>query len=263
MFNAITPIQMGNDWFVEKPLLEKTTDWQLIALAIYGALALGAILYAWSSVRRTGRQDALWICLGAALAAFYEPLGDLCAHVAYHEINQINFTTAFGFSVPLWVLPSYVAFFGLPVVALLAMLERGVTSKQWMIFYFGALPGALLFEAPLLAMGAIEYYGANQPFQIYGYPVWMGFVNGCTMFVVTTAMYFITRTNLIKARPYLLTPLMPLFVLGANGGAALPLASAINSSSSSDVVNVFACVSMALATLYVWICGQLVAGKAR
>lgn len=263
MFAASTPIQSGNDWFVAKPLLEKSVEWQLAALAIYSLLALGAVIYAWSRVRRTGRQDALWICLGAALATFYEPLGDLCAHVAYHEANQIHFTTAFGFSVPLWVLPSYVAFFGLPVVALMSMIERGVTSKQWMIFYISALPGALLFEAPLLAMGAIEYYGSNQPFQIYGYPVWMGFVNGCTMFVVTTAMYFVTRTELIKARPYLLTPLMPLLVLGANGGAALPLASAINSSDSVIVVNIFACVSMALATLYVWICGQLVAKAAR
>jgi uncharacterized membrane protein (UPF0136 family) len=257
VFSTVNPIQTGSDWFVAKPVLDKSPEWQLTMLVIMSLLALATFIYAGFQARRTGKPDALWICVGAGLATFYEPLGDLFAHVTYHEVNQISFTTAFGFSTPLWILPTYVIFFGATVLALLSVLDREISMRQWMTFFVLSLPGALLFEVPLLKMGSIEYYGANQPVQVFGYPLWMAFANSCTMFVVTTVIHFITRAPVIRQYPFLLALLMPMLVLGANGGAALPLASAINSSTSSTTVNIFAVASMVLATLYVWICGKL------
>lgn len=259
MFQSVEPIQSGASWFITKPILEKSLEWQYGILGIMAVLALGTLIYAITQAGRTGKGNAIWICAGAALASFYEPLGDLFAHVAYHEINQINFTAAFGFLTPLWIVPTYVVFFGLSILVLLPILERGVSLRFWMTLFMLSLPGAFLFEVPLLKMGAIQYYGANQPFQILGYPLWMAFANSCTVFVVTTAVYLISKTSLIHRHPFLLAPLMPMLVMGANGGSALPLASAINSSSSVTVVNLMALLSIGLATLYVWMCGKVLA----
>lgn len=249
--------QPADHWWITKPALEKSLAWQYGILAIMSALAVLTLLYAVRQARRTGRSDPIWICLGAALAVFYEPLGDFFAHVTYHEVNQINLTSAFGFHTPLWVLPTYVVFFGAPILLLLPQLERGISMVRWMAIFVLSMPGAFLFEVPLLQMGSIAYYGENQPFQILGYPLWMAFANGCTMLVVTTAVHFLRQSAVIQQHPFFLAPVLPMLVMGANGGAALPLASAINGSASVEVVNLMALLSMGLATLYVWLCGKL------
>ncbi|QIL74001.1 hypothetical protein G7048_26285 (plasmid) [Diaphorobacter sp. HDW4B] len=257
MFEWTQAVQTGDQWFVPKPALEKSVEWQYGILIVMSALAVAAIVYAFVHARRHRRSDALWIVAGAALASFWEPLGDLLAHVTYHEVNQLNLTASFGFHTPLWVLPTYIVFFGAPILMLLQWLERGVSVKAWMLYFFASIPGALLFEVPLLEMGSIEYYGANQPLKILGYPLWMAFVNSGTMFVVTTAVYFLRKSPFIGTHPILLAPLLPMLVLGANAGAGLPLSHAINSAASLQVVNLMAVASMALSTLYAWICGKL------
>jgi hypothetical protein len=251
-------IRFGNEWFVEKPLLEKSLEWQYGILAVMGILAIATLVYAHKVAKKEGSSYPYFLCLGAALATFYEPLGDLFVHVAYHEVGQINFTTAFGFSTPLWVVPAYIVFFGLTVLLLLGEIAKGVTVSRWMLFFFASLPGAWLFEVPLLKMGSIDYYGANQPFSILDYPVWMAFANSTTMFVVATAVALLMRTETLRKRPYLLAVLMPMLVLGANGGVALPLGSALNSAASVATVNAMALLSMALGLCYTWICGCII-----
>ena len=258
MFSSDTVVRLGNDWFVEKPLLEKSLPWQYGILVVMGVLALITLLYAHKVAKKESNSYPYFLCLGAALATFYEPLGDLFAHVAYHEVGQINFTTAFGFSTPLWVVPAYIVFFGLTVLLLLGEIAKGVTIGRWMLFFFTSLPGAWLFEVPLLKMGSIDYYGATQPFKILDYPVWMAFANSTTMFVVATAVALLLRTQTLLMRPYLLAILMPMLVLGANGGAALPLGSALNSGASVATVNAMALLSMALGLCYTWICGCII-----
>lgn len=255
MLQLTQPLPMA--WWVDKPALEKSLNWQYGILAVMSLLAVLTIVYALVQMRRTQRSDALWICLGSALASFWEPLGDLLAHVTYHEVNQLSLTSAFGFYTPLWVLPTYIFFFGGTILMLLQWLEKGVSCRAWMVLFFVSIPGAFLFEVPLLEMGSIDYYGENQPWKILGYPLWMAFVNSCTMFVVTTALFYLCRTRLIRRQPYLLATLVPMLVLGANAGAGLPLSHALNSGSSQSMVNLMACASMLLSTLYAWICGQL------
>jgi len=260
MFNHFSePVSTGA-WFVEKPIFEQSIMMQVAILAVMMVFVVIAIVYAARLARQESSRFPLYICIGIALAAFYEPFGDLFAHVVYHEANQINFTSAFGFRVPLWVWPSYVGIFGLPVLILVRKLETSEFSMSWwMPVFFAGVIGGWLWEIPMIKLGYVEYYGANAPFKLLGYPIWMGFANGATMLVVTTAVYFLKHSVVGRHYPFLIIPMFPMLLMAANGGAALPLASAINSSDSSAVVNIFAFVSMAAATLYVWICGQLLA----
>lgn len=252
------PIIDGNDWFVSKPVLEKSLEWQLGILGLFTVLAVMTLIYSIVLARRIRSPYPVYTCIGAGLATFYEPLGDFLAHVTYHEAQQLNFTVAFGYQVPLWVLPTYVIFFGFPTLWLLARIERGITMRLWFLSFAIGIVGAFAFEAPLLAMRSIEYYGANQPLQILGYPLWMAFANVCTMFAVATLVYFFVRSSVGRQYPMLLVPLMPVLVLTGNAGPALPLGSAINATLDVGIVNVAAVLSMLAATLYVWICGRLV-----
>jgi hypothetical protein len=220
-------------------------------------LAIATVIYAFRIAKRTGRTDAVWICVGAALACYYEPLGDLMARVTYHEVNTIAFTAAFGHTIPLWVLPCYIVFFGAPIIALLTIIERGITAQKWLLLFFLSVPGAWLFEVPLLAMGATEYYGDNQPFKILNYPVWMAFSNTAGMVLTATAVYYISKTPLIRQYPSLLAALLPLFIVGASATTILPVGSALSSSDSATVVNIFAMASIVLSVIYAWVSGKL------
>lgn len=250
-------IENGQDWFVSKPVLEKTLEWQLWALLLMSVLAMFTLLYAIKISRKVGRYP-IYVVLGAALATYYEPLGDLFAHVTYHEANQLTFTQSFGFKTPLWILPTYIVFFGASIIWLVSRIDEGVSVKQWWVYFVLSIPGAWVFEVPLLEMGAIAYYGDNQPFRIFGYPLWMAFSNSATIFLVSAAVAWLKGTPLFLQRPILLVPVIPMLVLGANGGVGLPLGSAINGTDDVVVVQLMACASILLAVFYVRICERLI-----
>lgn len=259
---SMRPIVHGNDWFVAKPVLEKSLEWQTGILVIMSLAAIGTLVYAIRQWRLTGHPHALLAVFGAALASFYEPVGDLFAHVTYHEVNQINLTTAMGFRTPLWVLPVYVVFFGMPMLVLDRLIDAGLSLRRWLTIFLLAVPGSWLFEVPLIQMGAVQYYGDNQPFALFHFPVWMAFTNAMTM-MVTAAGYNRLKTVYRGAAAGLLIVCVPLLVIGANAASALPIASALNSGRALAFNNAMALLSMALAGFYVLAAGTIVAQPRR
>jgi hypothetical protein len=260
MFNSgAPPIINGNDWFVTKPALHASAEWQNNMTIIMVLCTLGTFYYAFKLARAQKNPYPYFIALGAGLAAFYEPLGDLLAHVTYAEVDQINYTTTLGFRIPLWCLFSYFCFFGFPVLMVSNLIDQGISVKRWMLFFFLSVASAWLFEVPIINSGATEYFGANQPYKILNYPVWMGFVNACTMFCCATAVHYLKKSAFIMSWPAIFLPLMPMLVAGANVGAALPLGSAINASTHAGFVSVMATASILLSTFYVWVCGGMIA----
>lgn len=255
-----TPIVSGAEWFLQKPIIEKSLQWQQGMLIVMILLALGGLYYIYKEVRRTGEWFPAYVCLGGALACFYEPLGDLMTHVSYHEVNQINFNTAFGFRTPLWIVPTYLVSFGTPIVLLYTALTNGLTMKKWMLFFAIAIVGGWGFEVPMLAMNAFEYYGDNQPFKILGFPVWVAFVNNATLFVVATLLYLLKKSVVGTRWPFLVVALIPVMVAGTHAGLSLPAGSAINGPRELLTVHLMAGLSMALSVLVTWITGVLAFG---
>lgn len=261
--SSITPIVSGAEWFVTKPVLEKSIAWQEGMLAVILLLALGGVTTVVLQARRTRQWFPIFVCIGGALCAFYEPLGDLLSHVTYHEVNQVNFTTAFGFHIPLWILPCYLVSFGVPIILLANVLENGIGMKKWMTFYALAFVGGWAFEVPMILMGAIEYYGDNQPFRILGFPVWLGFVNNATMFTVASFVYLLKRSSVGERWPALVVVLMPVMVGGTHAGLSLAAGSAINSSHDLVFVNLMATVSALLGVVATMTAGYLVMSARR
>ncbi|MEQ9450556.1 MAG: hypothetical protein RJQ07_03135 [Pseudomonadales bacterium] len=253
----VTPITSGSEWFIDKPLLEKSVLDQNVLFTILSVLAIATVVYAVRMCRREATAIPLYILVGAALACFYEPLGDLLAHVTYAELNQVNYIESFGFLVPLWVLPAYILFFGLPTLYFLDKVRRGMSLSWWMSLFVLSVVGSWLFEIPLIMLEFQSYYGDNAPFKLLGYPVWMGFVNAATMSIVATCVVFLRNSWLGREYPSAYVILFPLLVSGANTGSGLPLSYAINSSDDVTIVNLMACVAIILSTAYAWICGNL------
>lgn len=245
-----TPIVSGSEWFVTKPVLEKSLAWQEGMLAVMLILAAAGVAYVALQAWRSRQWFPIHVCIGGALSCLYEPLGDLLAHVTYHEAGQVTLRTAFGFHVPLWILPTYLVSFGVPIVLLGNLLAGGrVSLAKWMAFFAVALVGGWGFEVPMLMMGAIEYYGDNQPLKILGFPVWMGFVNNATLFVVASLLHLFRQSAVVARWPALVIVLMPVMVAGVHAGLSLPLGSTLNGVHDPLVVNLMALVSMTLAVV--------------
>ena len=260
--NPAVPITKGDQWFVVKPVLEKTAFEQHILLLIMSVLALATIWYAVKLSKRERTLLPVYILIGAALACFYEPLGDFLAHVTYAESNQVNYIASYGFLVPLWVLPTYILFFGYPTLFLMEKIEKGVTLQWWMVVFVVSVIGSWIFEIPMIALEFQSYYGDNAPFKLLGYPIWMGFVNAATMSIVATAAFFLKHSWVGTKFPSSYIVLIPLLVAGANVGSGLPASFALNSSNHSGLVNVMACMAMLLSLIYAWICANLVRAHA-
>jgi len=253
-----SPIVSGDQWFVVKPVLEASITAQLVLLGVMSALAIIAVAYAVRICLKEKQLYPLYIFMGAGFASFYEPLGDLLAHVTYAEEGQINYIISFGFQVPVWVVPTYMAFFAFPVIFILQKAKMKITVKWWTGLMSVAIIGCWVLEVPLLALGFVEYYGQNAPVKIFDYPVWMGFANAATMAIVTTAIYFYLKSSFGREHSALVVFLFPLFFIAGNAGSGYPVAFALNSSESSNFVNLMAVGSMCLSTLFIWICGNLI-----
>ncbi|WP_112683734.1 hypothetical protein [Mycolicibacter senuensis] len=241
------------------PLLIQSMSWQVSMLVVIGLLASAVFAYAINRWRRTGRSDMFWTTLGAMSAVFYEPLGDLLVDIVYHQADSLTVLTAFGITIPLWVLPCYAVFFGPGVLALSSLLERGISRQRLFGLFAVAIVGTFLFEATLLKMGALTYFGSQQPVKIFDYPVWMAFSNSAVIFVVAMLVYASTKTAFVRKYPACLALLVPSFIIGVGVTTLVPIGFGMNSTTSLVIINLCAAGSAILSVAYVWVGSAILA----
>lgn len=245
-------------WLAAKPALEKSLEWQIGATAIFSVLAIATLIYAIQIARREQSKMPVFIWFGGALASLYEPLGDLLVHVTYHEVNQLTAFSAFTFKIPTWLTPSYTVVVSASAIWTMQRIKQGVTFKNWMLSFFLLIPVGVLFELPLIYMGAIEYFGP-QAYPIFGYPLPMAFANTAGLILVNgSLLYFISQSTFGQRWPALFTLIVPMTTAGCHLGIALPWGLAMNSTDNLTVIYIMATVSMALAVLAAWVSGKMV-----
>lgn len=256
-------IQSNPDWSGVRPVLLISRNLEIGLNVLMGLMLIACIYYAFRIARKERRPNAFYLLIGGTFAIFYEPLGDLVAHVTYHA-GQINAISAFGFDIPTWMIPAYSLVAGTSITWMVDVIRSGVTWKKWWTLYGIMLVSAILFELPLVFLGAIEYYG-QQSFTILGYPAWMAFMN-CTgiIFVPGTIIYLLTEHGIIhRGNGFLLVPLVPLVVAGSHSAAGFIRGYIMNGGPHSQFeVEAVALLSMALAVLLTWVCGKVVTREA-
>jgi hypothetical protein len=244
------------DWAVPRPL-HYVSDPMYAGLT--AGFTLGAVLvlfYAFRLSRRLGTSYPIWACVGAFLAAFYEPVGDVFANLSYFQ-THVYFIHSYGNTIPMFLPPGYTVFFGLPILYLIGRIETGIGLKRWMSFYCLVVLAAAIFELPFIAVGVHKYFGERQPLQILGYPLWMPFVNATSMFLAAAVASVATKLAVIKRQPAWYALMVPFFVAGGGAFFSLPIGLAINSSASVLVVNLGAVGSIILSVLGMWFGGNL------
>lgn len=236
---------------------------QLVLLWTACALAVLSLCYAAWFARRERDSYPLFILLGAACSVIYEPLGDILTKVVYPPLNQLSLMTSFGRPLPLWMLPNYAFFFCVPVLLLLQFVVRpDVTPRKWWIAYAGVVLAVALFEQPGINSDFWRYYAPNQAFSINSYPVWVGFANAQSLFIIAAGVALLRRSVLTPRLSFLLVLIVPMLFVGSHVGATMPVSWALYTTNDRLVVNTAAVLAMAMCVLSVWIALQLVRGGA-
>ena len=210
----------------------------------------------------SGKGPLLLFCImGGALAATYEPIVDVLGLVYLKEVNATGTFTILDRTMPLYicfVYPWYVG--GLGYLAY-RLFQRGITMKGLFTLWAVDCVVDILLESPGILAGTYLYYG-QQPFNIWGFPLWWGFVNPVMPMVAGMLIY--------KLRPHLtgwkmlgVIPLVPMADGIANAATAFPMWIALNQTDVSYVWTYAAgFLTLGLALYAVWMIGLVVARPA-
>lgn len=225
-----------------------------IPLGIALALAIRKLL--------KGQGPLLLYCIiGGALAASFEPVVDVLGMVYLKEQGALGTFTILDRTMPLYicfVYPWYVG--GLGYLAY-KLFKRGVTMRDLFLLWAVDFLVDVILETPGILAGTYLYYG-HQPFNIWGFPLWWGFVNP-VMPMVAGALIFHIRPHL--DRPWKLPAVIACIPMAdgiANGTTAWPMWAALNQENVSYVWTYLASfATLGLALFSVWIIGLSVVGR--
>jgi hypothetical protein len=246
------------DWSGPRPILSISKGLEIGLNVGMAVLVVAAVFYGLRLVHKEGRLDAIYILIGGTLTIFFEPIGDLGAHVNFHA-DQVNALSAYGFRVPTWMIGAYTIAVGTSIIWFVDVIRSGVTSKKWWQLYAIMIVVAIVFELPLIFLGAIKYYGP-QSLSVFGFPIWMGVMN-CTglFFVPGTIIYLLTEHSIItKHKAFLLVPLTPLIVAGSHTAADFFRSYVINGDRGRFAVEAASWLSIGAALLLTWLCARVV-----
>lgn len=206
-----------------------------------------------------GKGPLLLFCImGGAIAALFEPIVDTLGLVYLKEEGAVGTFTVLERTMPLYicfVYPWYVG--GLGYLGY-KLFERGISTKSLFVLWGVDAAIDVVLESPGILMGTYLYYG-QQPFDIWGFPLWWAFVNPVMPMIAGALIY--------KLKPYLTGPRIALVILlipmadgVANGAAAWPMWVALNQTDVSYVWTYLAAMlTLALSLLCVWIVSLVVA----
>lgn len=161
------------------------------------AAVLAAIPWAIYAGVKKDNWVPIFVVAGGFLTSLSEPMLDMLGHLRWARNLPVAFKN-FGIDVPMLIPPCYAAFFGLEAYFVYYLLKKGITVKQaLMAFAIGGITDAIM-ETMGLNLNIYEYYGL-QPYTLFKFPYWWGFINGAAIFTVGFLhWYFVPRLKGIQ-----------------------------------------------------------------
>ena len=207
-----------------------------------------------------GKGPLLLYCIiGGALAATMEPVVDVLGLVYLKEEGALGTFTILDRTMPLYicfVYPWYVG--GLGYLAY-RLFQYGVTTRMLFAIWAADAVIDVFLESPGILAGTYLYYG-NQPFDIWGFPLWWGFVNP-VMPMLAGALIYKLKPHFDK--PWKLAAAIPIIPMAdgiANGATAWPMWATLNQTDVSYVWTYLgAFATLGLSLFCVWIISLAVA----
>jgi hypothetical protein len=227
---------------------------------IFIPLAIALVLAIRQAAQR--KNPVLLYCIiGGAFAATLEPVVDVLGLVFLKQHGAVETFTVLGRTMPLYicfVYPWYVG--GLGYLAY-KLFERGITMRALFQLWLLDFVIDIFLESPGILAKTYSYYG-HQPFNIWGFPLWWGFVNP-VMPMVAGAMIYKLRPRLAGAALLGVIPLIPMADGLANGATAWPMWITLNQQNVNYAITYAAgFITLGLALYSVWMIGLIVAQPA-
>lgn len=228
---------------------------QSALIALNSVIALLALWFLGSEVRRRRDWVPVYALIGAGLAVFYEPLGDLLVSVLYPIHGQIGWIDTFGRKIPFFIGVLYFWYMSVPAVFFLRAVERGLTPRTLWLMYGGVFGIALSYELLGVGLGAWIYYGP-QPFVVAGVPMWAAFTYAGFVVAHCVGVHSIVST-FKRENHWLIIPAVPILLAGGHCALALPAASAMWSTDNMIWIGSGAALTIALSLGLVWAAGLI------
>lgn len=222
----------------------------VVALILFALCFVVALLRA----RAERHPWPLFVFLGAGCALLYEPLGDVLSKVAYPPLDP-SVLTVFGRAIPLWMVPNYFFFMGLPTLLLLKYLVKpGMSAKSWWTTYAVLVVAVGLFEQPGIAASSWKYFDPVQAFSVNTYPIWVAFANAQALFVMACGVRAYRAVAPGKAASAGLILVVPSLLAASHAAVSLPVSSAMYGTRNLTIINLAALTTIGACLLAVWFC---------
>jgi len=229
---------------------------QTIFLAANFLVALIALALAERYRRKSGSPYGYLFLLGGALAVFNEPVVDILGLCWFPSIGTLGLLKAWGVTIPLYLLPVYCWYVGGQAFYAFTRFEARITVRGVFKLYGTFALINVLLEVPGLNIGVYTYYG-NQPFELFGFPLWWT-IGNALMPIVMAAAVFLLRPYLTGWRRLVVIPLGPVAAGLTNGAIFLPIFLGLNSGMPVWINGLAVCVSLVLAFIVAVLVSQTV-----
>jgi hypothetical protein len=227
-------------------------------------LIMSAILLWWAFGGEKARKG--WLLpltfAGTALSAvMIEPIYDNTLLYWYPAENGLAFFRAYGRTIPWYVPLGYAWFFGGSGYLVYRVIEAGASAGRiWQLF-------AATVVVDWLAVSICEwldlsaFYG-NQPFHLFGSPIWFSFCDATGGFVLGAALALFVPFLEGKRRLWLL--ILPSFTYASTlGSTTAPVSLALNSGWSTPYTWAAGAATMGLCLIAIHVIAQLSAHRAK
>jgi hypothetical protein len=221
-------------------------------------LAGGMLLYAIREALR-GRGPLFLYCLiGGAISVLFEPIVDVLGQCYLPARGQWHAFTLIGRPIPLMMPFVYCWFVGGQGYLFYRIFKRGIDRRQLFQLWALVFVVNVALETPGLVANVYTYYG-HQPMNIWGFPLWWGFVNPLMPMLAGAVLY---RLEPELRRPWALLAAIPLIPMAdgvANAAIGWPVWAGLNTDTGYVGPWIAAFVALGLAALVVWMLSLLAA----
>jgi hypothetical protein len=228
---------------------------QTVLTIVIGLIVLIELIYAVTESRRRRDLVPLFAMVGAGLAVFWEPIGDMLIKAYYPKHGQDTWFTAFGRPIPVFVGLLFIVYMSAASLWLLRASKHGISAKQWWTYYLGLGVITSVFEMFVLSVGgkAWIYYG-RQPLVLHA-PV-LTTLSNCGFIVALAAGTTALARFLPRKQLWLIVPAVPVLFAGSQAGTALPLAYSLYSTRVMSLLILGALGSVALSAIVSHTCSR-------
>ena len=231
---------------------------------IASALTVIPLLYALRDWKDSKSPVLLLILLGGALTNVMEPLVDVLGACWHPMINQTRLFEIMGHPMPVWLLPTYIAYFGVLTMTMYLGFRKGATSRTMWLWFAVPVIADILLEDGLFGLsgGHLYAYYGNQPLRLIAFPIWWAPVNA--MGVYSAALVLALAVPHLRGWRLALIPLVtPLLYAAAGSLSGFPSYVAINSEFSYPITQLSGVLSFLRASGMAYVCIQLFASDSR